>query len=106
MEQSNEEIHIRIKFMNEPDEKERMKQRIQAIIERFDSDALGFFSEPNDIFPKQKTIEQFEDICTMYDLEELSKLEEVKLLKGVLSKYKNNDSYPNVCSLLNILNKR
>ena len=43
MEQSNEEIHIRIKFMNEPDEKERMKQRIQAIIERFDSDALGFF---------------------------------------------------------------
>ena len=105
MEQSNGEIHKRIKFMDEPDEKERMKQRIQAIIGRFDSDELGFLTDPNDIFPKQTTIEQFEDICTIYDLEELSKLEEVKLLGGVLSKYKNNDSYPNVCSLLNILNQ-
>ena len=87
---SNEEYltmkyYSRIKFFNESDEKERLKQTIQPIIGRFDSDALGFVSSSDYLFPNDIPIQRFEDICIIYDIEELSKLEEVIKLKDFLT---------------------
>ena len=97
------EKHIRIKFLDEPDERERVKQRVDAIIGRFNSDALGFSSK-NDSFPGFTTIQEFEDCCIIYDIDELSKLENVKIMKDFLTQYPGIESYPNVCSLLRVMN--
>ena len=107
-EPSNEEYltmenYLRIKFLDDPNEKERITQTIQAIIGRFDSDALGFFSASDDLFPNETPIQRFEDICIIYDIEELSKLEDVIKLKDFLTQYKGIESYPNVCSLLKLI---
>ena len=38
------EKHLRIKFLDDPDERERVKQIVDSNIERFDSESLGFFT--------------------------------------------------------------
>ena len=96
------EKHIRIKFLDAPDERERVKQIVDSIIERFDSESLGF-SASNELFYNVTTIQDFENWCTIYDIDELSKLENVKSMKDFLSQYPGIESYPNVCSLLRVL---
>ena len=96
------EKHIRIKFLDEPDKLERVKQIIDGIIGRFDSESLGFFTK-NDLFSDETTIQYLEDKCIIYDLDELSKLENVRSMKDFLSQYPGIQSYPNICSLLRIM---
>ena len=100
------ENHLKIKFLNEPEERERVTQIVQAIIGRFDSNALGFFTSSNDIFPNDTPIQRLEDLCIMYDIDELSELENVKLLKDFLSEYPGVASYPNICSLLKLIKQK
>lgn len=100
------ENHLKIKFLHESDEKERVTQTVQAIIGRFDSDALGFFTSSNDLFFNDRPIQRFEDLCIMYDLDELSELENVKLLGNFLSDYHGVDSYPNICCLLELIKQK
>ena len=97
---------IKIKFLDDPDERERVTQIIQAIIGRFNSDALGFLHAPNDLFPNDTPIQDLENWCIIYDINELSELEVVKSLEDFLSKYPGIDSYPNVCALLRTIKKK
>ena len=107
-EHSNEEYLImknplKIKFLHDPNKRERAIQTIQAIIERFNSERLGFFSVSKNLFSNESPIQQFENICIIYDIEELSKLDNVRKLKDFLIEYKGVDSYPNVSSLLKLI---
>ena len=97
------ERHIRIKFLDEPEEKERVSQKVQAIIERFDSESLMINNISNDLYFNDTPLQQLEDMCIIYDLNELKELKEMELLKDFLSKYPGVDSYPNVCSLLKLM---
>ena len=95
----------KIKFLNDPDEKERMRQTVQEIIESFNSDLLGFVeTEKHTFFFKGSPMKELEDLCILYDIDELTQLDEIKKLKDFLQK-NVTDAYPNVKLLIDTLNK-
>ena len=99
------QIPPKMKFLGEPDERERVTQIVNAIIERFNSESLGFSAVVSDTFFNDTPIQQFEDLCVLYDLSELAELESVKSLGGYLSQRSDIESYPNVQSLLALIKK-
>ena len=71
------------------------------IFNRGKSHKKKFFLWP--IFPKDTPIQLLEDICIIYDNEELSKLKEIIKLKDFLTQIKGIESYPNIISLLKLI---
>ena len=97
------ETPSKIKFLDNPDERERVIQIIQAIIERFNSELLGFSISSVSPFVSDTPLQRFEDLCIVYDIAQLATLDIVKSLKGYLSQQSEISSYPNVQCLLNLI---
>ena len=93
----------KIAFLSDKNEQERVSQIVQAIIEGFDSESLGFSTIGSSVFFDDTPIQQFEDLCSIYDTDELATLETVKSLRSFLSQLSEINSYPNTQSLLKIL---
>lgn len=101
------QIPQKMKFLYNSDEKERVTQIVQRIVERFNSELLGFSNAGSRMFFNDTPIQQFEDLCTMYDIEDLITLENIQSLKSVIEeRMVNIESYPNIKFLFAILNKR
>lgn len=95
----------KIKFLDDQTEKERVSQIIDEIIERLNSDSLGIFTNKDDdgMFVVDTPIQELNDLCIMYDVNELSTLENIKSLKEFLSQYPDIGLYPDIKPLLELI---
>ena len=93
-----------IEFLDDPDETKRVESIVIKIIEQFDSEALGFKSSREGVLLCDTPIQRLENLCTVYKVEELAKLEIIKSLKDIMQKKADKRLYPHVWSLSQILN--
>lgn len=94
---------LKINFLDEPMEKERVTQIVCSILERFNSESLGFVNTESDDFFNDTPIQQFEGLCTIYDISELATLECIRSSLHLL-RSKATRAFPNTLILLNSLN--